>query len=107
MARGAEGKTISETLPKPLSMDCIEWPYPIVVRENAEPGIAERVWAYLTIQQLLDEDKAGNSDSKKKALELALKVINYSSKIIYKNHLVCLHIVFSIHSLLLSHLWSW
>ena len=108
-ARGAEGKMISEKLPKPISMDCIEWPYPIVVRETAEPGIAERVWAYLTIQQLLDEDKAGNSESKKKALELALKVENYyHSKRKCKNHLMCLCIIiFSIPSLLLSHLWSW
>lgn len=43
-------------------------------------GHLEKLWAYLHIQQLLDEyelDKNENSTAKAKALDLALKVIIY------------------------------
>ena len=47
---------------------------------NHTPSSMERLWAYLTIQQLLEQDATKDSDKndtsseKKRALELALKV---------------------------------
>ncbi|XP_077384752.1 inter-alpha-trypsin inhibitor heavy chain H3-like [Festucalex cinctus] len=36
-------------------------------------GFTERLWAYLTIQQLLEKSKSGSQDEKAKALDMSLK----------------------------------
>ncbi|XP_069689624.1 inter-alpha-trypsin inhibitor heavy chain H4-like isoform X3 [Periplaneta americana] len=60
-------------------------PFPRPIHVNItekEPGVLERLWVYLTIQQLLEEDKVKDHDhwdknytspEKQKALELSLK----------------------------------
>lgn len=65
---------------------------PIVLRPTVEHSITnlERLWAYLTVKQLLEKKEASDADTerlKKKALDIALKhsfVTDVSSLVVVK-----------------------
>ena len=83
-------KGISTNGTTTYSYDAIRLPYPPIIiyppPVKRTPSNMERLWAYLTIQQLLDEDaaldydhndKSKTSPQKKRALELALQVTTH------------------------------